>query len=145
MSRTEHLGISWGALRSLFRRFTFDRRLHVETLDSTFLATASSLLSNSSPPLKKVHINKDKCLIDLSDIVIGFNLENSFARFLVYSTFLVNGNPITNLMSIGAATSATGQNPPLPATVAGLNTHNNCEGDTSMTRGMYLSLTTWQF
>ncbi|PPQ65538.1 hypothetical protein CVT26_000495 [Gymnopilus dilepis] len=64
----------------------------------------------------------------------GFNLENSFARFLVYSTFLVNGNPITNLMSIGAATPLTGPNPPAPATVAGLNTHNNCEGDTSMTR-----------
>ncbi|KAF8888455.1 heme-thiolate peroxidase [Gymnopilus junonius] len=64
----------------------------------------------------------------------AFNLENSFARFLVYSTFLVNGNPITNLMSIGAKTSDTGPNPPPPATVAGLNTHNNCEGDTSMTR-----------
>ncbi|KAF8876876.1 heme-thiolate peroxidase [Gymnopilus junonius] len=65
----------------------------------------------------------------------GLNLENSFARFLTYSTFLVNGNPLTNLMSIGAATSATGPNPPKPATVAGLDTHNNCEGDTSMTRG----------
>ncbi|PPQ96205.1 hypothetical protein CVT26_005610 [Gymnopilus dilepis] len=62
------------------------------------------------------------------------NLENSFARFLVYSTFLVNGNPITNLMSIGDKTSLTGQDPPRPATVAGLDTHNNCEGDTSMTR-----------
>ena len=66
----------------------------------------------------------------------GFNLENSFARFLVYSTFLVNGNPVTNLMSIGDKTSLTGQDPPKPATVAGLDTHNNCEGDTSMTRGM---------
>ncbi|PPQ64867.1 hypothetical protein CVT26_002585 [Gymnopilus dilepis] len=64
----------------------------------------------------------------------GFNLENSFARFLTYSTFLVNGNPLTNLMSIGDATPLTGQNPPKPATVAGLDTHNNCEGDTSMTR-----------
>lgn len=75
----------------------------------------------------------------LISIPTGFNLENSFARFLVYSTFLVNGNPITNLMSIGDATSATGQNPPKPATVAGLDTHNNCEGDTSMTRGMWSS------
>ncbi|KAF8868524.1 heme-thiolate peroxidase [Gymnopilus junonius] len=64
----------------------------------------------------------------------GLNLENSFARFLTYSTFLVNGNPITNLMSIGDKTSGTGQDPPKPATVAGLDTHNNCEGDTSMTR-----------
>ncbi|KAF8888466.1 heme-thiolate peroxidase [Gymnopilus junonius] len=66
--------------------------------------------------------------------LIGFNLENSFARFLALSTFLVNGNPITNLMSIGGVTPLTGQNPPAPATVSGLNTHNNCEGDTSMTR-----------
>ncbi|KDR67092.1 hypothetical protein GALMADRAFT_80170 [Galerina marginata CBS 339.88] len=64
----------------------------------------------------------------------AFNLENEFARFLVYSTFLVNGNPITNLMSIGGQTSGTGTNPPAPATVGGLNSHNNCEGDTSMTR-----------
>ncbi|KDR86159.1 hypothetical protein GALMADRAFT_52924 [Galerina marginata CBS 339.88] len=64
----------------------------------------------------------------------GFNLENAFARFLVFSTFLVNGNPITNLMSIGGATPLTGPNPPKPATVGGLNSHNNCEGDTSMTR-----------
>ncbi|KDR86161.1 hypothetical protein GALMADRAFT_132745 [Galerina marginata CBS 339.88] len=64
----------------------------------------------------------------------GFNLENTFARFLVFSTFLVNGNPITGLMSIGGATPLTGLNPPKPATVGGLNSHNNCEGDTSMTR-----------
>ncbi|KDR68079.1 hypothetical protein GALMADRAFT_146570 [Galerina marginata CBS 339.88] len=64
----------------------------------------------------------------------ALNLDNTFARFLVFSTFLVNGNPITNLMSIGGATPLTGPNPPKPATVGGLNTHNNCEGDTSMTR-----------
>ncbi|KDR84365.1 hypothetical protein GALMADRAFT_54851 [Galerina marginata CBS 339.88] len=64
----------------------------------------------------------------------ALNLDNTFARFLVFSTFLVNGNPITNLMSIGGATPLTGPNPPKPATVGGLNTHSNCEGDTSMTR-----------
>ena len=57
------------------------------------------------------------------------NLNNTFARFLVCSTFLINGNPITNLMSIRGATPLTGVNSPKPTTVGGLNTHNNCEGE----------------
>jgi hypothetical protein len=64
----------------------------------------------------------------------GFNMGNDLATFVTFAAFLVNGNPITNLMSIGGATSLTGPNPPPPATVGGLDTHNVFEGDTSMTR-----------
>ncbi|KAF8899578.1 heme-thiolate peroxidase [Gymnopilus junonius] len=64
----------------------------------------------------------------------GFNMDNSLARFIVYAAFLVDGNVVTNLLSIGQKTSATGQAPPAPAIVGGLNTHAVFEGDTSMTR-----------
>jgi hypothetical protein len=64
----------------------------------------------------------------------GFNMGNDLAIFVTYAAFLVNGNPITNLMSIGGKTPLTGPDPPAPASVAGLQTHNVFEGDTSMTR-----------
>ncbi|EAU87196.2 hypothetical protein CC1G_10475 [Coprinopsis cinerea okayama7 len=65
-----------------------------------------------------------------------FNMENTFAKFVTYAAFLVDGNPITNLMSIGGKTWRTGIiEPPPPAIVGGLNTHAVFEGDTSMTRG----------
>ena len=53
----------------------------------------------------------------------GFNMDNGLARFLAYGTFLVDGNVITNEMSIGSKTPATGPNPPAPAIVGGLDTH----------------------
>ncbi|KAF7773206.1 hypothetical protein Agabi119p4_5373 [Agaricus bisporus var. burnettii] len=64
----------------------------------------------------------------------GFNMEFSLAKFVTYAAFLVDGNPITNLMSIGGKSDLTGEDPPDPATVGGLNTHAVFEGDASMTR-----------
>ncbi|KAF9480745.1 Cloroperoxidase [Pholiota conissans] len=65
----------------------------------------------------------------------GFNMGNDLAIFVTYAAFLVDGNLITNLLSIGGKTSATGPDPPAPASVAGLNTHAVFEGDASTTRG----------
>ncbi|KIJ42091.1 hypothetical protein M422DRAFT_171551 [Sphaerobolus stellatus SS14] len=67
-------------------------------------------------------------------VMEGLNLGNDFAKFLVYQAFLMNGNPLTNLMSIGMHTPLTGQNPPKPALVGGLSQHGTFEGDTSMSR-----------
>ncbi|KAH6881249.1 aromatic peroxygenase precursor, partial [Coprinopsis sp. MPI-PUGE-AT-0042] len=68
-------------------------------------------------------------------VMEGFNMENSLATFVTYAAFLVDGNPVTNLMSIGGKTNRTGIDPEKPAIVGGLNTHGVFEGDTSMTRG----------
>ncbi|KIJ52275.1 hypothetical protein M422DRAFT_156243 [Sphaerobolus stellatus SS14] len=67
-------------------------------------------------------------------VMEGYNLGNDFARFLVYQAHLMNGNPITNLLSIGMHTPKTGPDPPKPAMVGGLSQHGTFEGDTSMTR-----------
>ncbi|CAA7262403.1 unnamed protein product [Cyclocybe aegerita] len=65
----------------------------------------------------------------------GFNMENSIAIFVTYGAHLVDGNVITDLLSIGRKTPLTGPDPPPPAIVGGLNTHAVFEGDASMTRG----------
>ncbi|GJJ14072.1 hypothetical protein Clacol_008329 [Clathrus columnatus] len=67
-------------------------------------------------------------------VMEGFNLGNNFAKFLVYQAHLIDGNPITNLISIGMKTPQTGPDPPAPAIVGGLSQHGTFEGDTSMTR-----------
>ncbi len=68
-------------------------------------------------------------LIALINISSGFNMENSVARFLAYATFLVDGNVITNEMSIGSKTPETGPDTPAPGTVVGgLDTHAVFEG-----------------
>jgi hypothetical protein len=41
---------------------------------------------------------------------------------------LVDGNLVTNLLSIGGKTKKTGPDPPKPAIVGGLNTHDVFEG-----------------
>jgi hypothetical protein len=83
-----------------------------------------------------------------------FNMGNNLAIFLTYATMLVDGNLVTNLLSIGGKTPETGPDPPPPAVVGGLDTHALFEGtlllyvqhqvfmslllisgDTSMTRG----------
>ena len=58
----------------------------------------------------------------------GFNMGNDLAVFVTFAAFLVNGNPLTNLMSIGGKTPLTGPDPPQPAEVGGLDTHNVFEG-----------------
>ena len=53
------------------------------------------------------------------------------ATVLAYSTMLVDGNVVTNLMSIGGKSPLTGPDPPKPAIVGGLNTHAVFEGPSS--------------
>ncbi|KIJ31387.1 hypothetical protein M422DRAFT_36236 [Sphaerobolus stellatus SS14] len=65
----------------------------------------------------------------------GFNMGNDLAVFVTYAAFLVDGNQVTNLLSIGGKSSLTGPDPPKPAIVGGLDTHAVFEGDASMTRG----------
>ncbi|KZP09521.1 heme-thiolate peroxidase [Athelia psychrophila] len=65
----------------------------------------------------------------------GFNMGNDLALLVTFGAFLVDGNHLTNLMSIGQKTNETGTNPAAPAIVGGLNTHGVFEGDASTTRG----------
>ncbi|KXN81291.1 Aromatic peroxygenase [Leucoagaricus sp. SymC.cos] len=65
----------------------------------------------------------------------GFNMENTIARLVTYAAHLVDGNVITDMLSIGGKSPETGPDPPAPAIVGGLNTHAVFEGDASMTRG----------
>ncbi|KXN91485.1 Aromatic peroxygenase [Leucoagaricus sp. SymC.cos] len=65
----------------------------------------------------------------------GFNMEYTTAMIIAYGGLLVDGNVVTNLLSIGGKTSKTGADPPAPATVGGLDTHGPFEGDASITRG----------
>jgi hypothetical protein len=62
-------------------------------------------------------------------------MGNDLAVFVTYAAHLVDGNLITNLLSIGGKSNLTGPDPPQPASVAGLNTHAVFEGDASTTRG----------
>jgi hypothetical protein len=55
-------------------------------------------------------------------------MGNDLAIFITYNALLVDGNPLTNLLSIGAKTSLTGADPPQPAVVGGLDTHALFEG-----------------
>jgi unspecific peroxygenase len=55
-------------------------------------------------------------------------MANDLAVFVTYGAFLVDGNPLTNLLSIGGKTASTGADPPQPAIVGGLDTHAVFEG-----------------
>jgi len=59
---------------------------------------------------------------------VGFNMENGFAIFVTYAAHLVDGNLITDLLSIGRKSVKTGPDPPYPAKAGGLNTHALFEG-----------------
>ena len=65
-------------------------------------------------------------------------MENALAIFITYAAFLVDGNQLTNLISIGAASPLTGPPPPKPALATGLNTPRIFEGDASLSRGAFL-------
>lgn len=56
-------------------------------------------------------------------------MGNDLAVFVTWAAFLVDGNPLTNLVSIGQKSASTGLDPPAPAIVGGLNTHGVFEGD----------------
>jgi len=56
-------------------------------------------------------------------------MDNTLAITIAYSALLVDGNPITNQLSIGGKTPLTGPDPPPGgAIVGGLNTHSFLEG-----------------
>ena len=55
-------------------------------------------------------------------------MEYPFAVFVTWGAFLVDGNLLTNLLSIGQKSNETGPDPPSPAIVGGLNTHAVFEG-----------------
>lgn len=55
-------------------------------------------------------------------------MAHGFAIFVTYGAHLVDGNLVTDLLSIGGKTSKTGPDPPAPAIVGGLNTHAVFEG-----------------
>ena len=55
-------------------------------------------------------------------------MGNDLAVFLTYAAMLVDGNQVTNLLSIGGKSSKTGPDPPKPAIVGGLDTHAVFEG-----------------
>ncbi|KAH6885636.1 hypothetical protein BKA70DRAFT_1337465 [Coprinopsis sp. MPI-PUGE-AT-0042] len=61
-------------------------------------------------------------------------MGSDLARTTTYAAHLLDGNPITDLLSIGGKTPKTGPDPPAPAIVGGLNNHGTFEGDASMTR-----------
>lgn len=55
-------------------------------------------------------------------------MDNAVALFATYAAMLVDGNLLTNLLSIGGKTPKTGPDLPKPAIVGGLNTHAVFEG-----------------
>jgi unspecific peroxygenase len=55
-------------------------------------------------------------------------MGNDLAVLVAWGAFLVDGNQLTNLMSIGQKSNSTGTDPPPPAIVGGLNTHKVFEG-----------------
>ena len=55
-------------------------------------------------------------------------MGNDLAIFLVYNALLVDGNVLTNLLSIGGLTPLTGTPPPAPAIAAGIDHHGTFEG-----------------
>ncbi|TFK24496.1 Cloroperoxidase [Coprinopsis marcescibilis] len=65
----------------------------------------------------------------------GLNLINQGAKLATYAALLLEGNVVTNLLSIGGKTHRTGPDPPSPASVGGLSHHGTFEGDASTTRG----------
>jgi hypothetical protein len=55
-------------------------------------------------------------------------MGNDLAVLVTWGAFLVDGNLLTNLLSIGQKSTATGTDPSPPAIVGGLNTHKVFEG-----------------
>ena len=64
-------------------------------------------------------------------------MGNDLAVFVTYAAFLVDGNIITNLLSIGGKSPETGPDPPKPAIVGGLDTHGVFEGQGHLILRLY--------
>ena len=56
-------------------------------------------------------------------------MENKFAIFVTYLNHLMNGNLVTDRLSIGGKTRKTGPDPPTPAHAGGLSVHGTFEGE----------------
>ena len=56
-------------------------------------------------------------------------MGNDLAIFLTWGAFVVDGNHLPNLVSIGHRTDKTGPFPPPPVLVGGFNTHGVFEGE----------------
>jgi hypothetical protein len=70
-------------------------------------------------------------------------MGNDLAVLVTWGAFLVDGNHLTNLMSIGEKSTATGPAPPPPAIVGGLNTHTVFEGAPDPINICQISLILW--
>ena len=66
-------------------------------------------------------------------------MGNKLATFSTYFAMIVDGNLLTDLVSIGGKTPLTGMDPPPPAIVGGMAHHGTFEGDASLIRGAHLS------
>ncbi|KIJ27631.1 hypothetical protein M422DRAFT_190789 [Sphaerobolus stellatus SS14] len=64
----------------------------------------------------------------------GLSMDTNSATLVTYASMLIDGNLVTNLMSIGGKSPLTGLDPSKLATIGGLNTHAGFEGDASLTR-----------
>lgn len=65
-------------------------------------------------------------------------MANSLAKFVAYAGILVDGNPITNLISIGGKSHLTGKDPVGLAIVGGLSTPSIFEGQLSVSSRYFL-------
>lgn len=55
-------------------------------------------------------------------------MANPLAGFLTYAGFIVDGNLLTNLVSIGGKDPRTGKDPAKPAIIGGMNSPGLFEG-----------------
>ncbi|KIJ26514.1 hypothetical protein M422DRAFT_272390 [Sphaerobolus stellatus SS14] len=67
----------------------------------------------------------------------GLSMDTNSATLVTYASMLIDGNLVTNLMSIGRKSPLTGLDPSQPATIGRLNTHAGFKGDASLTRAEY--------
>ncbi|KZP15015.1 hypothetical protein FIBSPDRAFT_959156 [Athelia psychrophila] len=67
---------------------------------------------------------------------LRFKKRNALTILVTFRAFLVDGNHLTNLRSIGQKTQ-TRTNPSAPTIIGGLNTHGVIEGDASTTHGNF--------
>lgn len=68
-------------------------------------------------------------------------MGNNLAIFIAWGGILATGNSLTNLMSVGPKSNLTGEDPPKPAVVGGLDSHGIFEGNAISSR-FQLDLTT---
>ncbi|TEB20273.1 aromatic peroxygenase precursor [Coprinellus micaceus] len=72
----------------------------------------------------------------INAVMEGFNMNNKLAIFVTYAAMLVDGNLVTNLISIGSKAPRTGPDFHGAVPAGGLNTPGfGVEGDASLLRG----------